>query len=135
MRRMVVIFIALAVLAGCKLPPEREPLRPLPEEWLFSYADMVARARAQASVALEAFFADGWQDLEDAGKGLEQTARFLPKASEPPAGLKETIPSAAASLRKEAQNLTHAARTKNVESANVTLQRITLQIRLLKAKE
>src|SRR5947199_95501 len=79
-------------LWGCRLPPEREPLKPLPEEGqVYSYQEILGRARIQATVALESFYVDNWNDLEEAAQGLEQTARFLPKASEPPARHKDKL--------------------------------------------
>ena len=52
-------WLILAALAGCRLPPETAPLRPLPEDGaLFSYHEILSRARAQANAAVEAFYDD-----------------------------------------------------------------------------
>lgn len=130
-------FCALLGLTGCCLPSERDPLKPLPEESpAFTYADMLTRARTQAAVALEAFYVDNWMDLEVAAQGLEQTARFLPKATETPASAKDTLAQASSALKEEARRLSEAAQSKNVDGANQAIQRITLQIRTLqKAKQ
>src|SRR5437773_343840 len=70
--------LLMLALAGCQLPPEQVPLKPLVENGPAQpYADLVSRARVQAAAANEAFYVDKWFDLEDAGKGLENTARFM----------------------------------------------------------
>lgn len=119
--------------AGCALPPERPQLRPLPEDSPpQSYSELLTRARGQASVANEAFYVNKWSDLEDAAKGLEQTARFLPKAIEIPAKRKDTIPIEAGDLGKDAVKLREAAKEQDVKLTNETLQRINLRVRELR---
>jgi hypothetical protein len=72
--------------------------------------------------AQEMYYLDKWTDLEDAAKGLEQTARFLPKASDIPANQKDSLPVTAGDLGKEAVKLREAAhskdKNKNEESMN-----------------
>ncbi len=136
MRFAIVGSVLILALLGCRLPPEREPLRPLPEDGApFTYAELSTRARLQATAALEAFYIDSWLEVEDAAKALEQTARFLPKTTEQPAALKATLAQTGAELGKEAQKLSAAARAKNASAANEAMQQITLLIRDLKAKE
>ena len=55
-------------------------------------SEILGRARLQAQVALEAFYVDNWSDLEDVAKGLEQTARFLPKTKDIPTKHKDKLP-------------------------------------------
>lgn len=136
MRSAIFGSVLYLILSGCRLPPEREPLKPLPEDGAqFTYAELLARARLQATAALEAFYIDSWMEVEDAAKALEQTARFLPKTTEQPAALKDTLAQTAADLGKEALELGVAARGKNVSAANEAMQQITLQIRELKSKQ
>lgn len=130
---LCLIALCLVALVACRLPPDRPPLKPLPEEGqVFSYAEIVSRARIQATMALEAFYVDGWVDLEEAAAGLEQTARYLPKTSEQPADLKDKIGDESKVLAKDAFRLRVAAQAKNVQEANDVLQRINLKIRALR---
>src|SRR5262249_20241300 len=133
MNRARLLGLALLLLAGCRLTPERQSLQLLPEGGLpLPYTELVKRARDQASAANEAFYVDRWLDLEDAAKALEQTARFLPKATEIPAKQKDKLEVEAGDLGKDAGKLRDAAKTKDVKQANESLQRIHLQIRKLR---
>src|SRR5438094_7766104 len=126
--RMTVLF--LVTLIGCQLPPERVPLKPLPEDGPPQpYADLVGRARAQATAANEAFYINHWPDLEDAAKGLELTARVLGKAADVPAKHKETLPVQSGNLGKEAGKLRQFAQAQDVRQATEALQRINLEVR------
>ena len=128
-------FLFLALL-GCALPPEQVPIKPLPEDGPpLAYADLVTRARAQATSANEAFYVNNWTDLEEAARGLEQTARFLGKATEVPARHKDLLPVEAGDLGKEAASLRAAAKGQEVKAANEALQRLNLKVRELHAEE
>jgi hypothetical protein len=130
MNRARITALLLLVLCGCQLPPERVPLKPLAEDGPPQpYADLVNRARAQATAANEAFYINNWPDLEDAAKGLELTARVLAKAADVPAQHKEALPNESAVLAKEALQLRDAAKGHDVRQATETLQRINLKIR------
>jgi hypothetical protein len=129
--RMMALF--LFTLVGCQLPPERVPLKPLPENGLPQpYADLVGRARAQTTAANEAFYINNWPDLEDAAKGLELTARVLGTAADVPVKHKDTLPIEAGELGKEAVKLREAAKAQDVRQTTVTLQRINLKVRELR---
>jgi hypothetical protein len=122
-------------LVGCRLPPDREPLKPLPEnEARYSYGELLSRLQAQGGAALDAFFVDAWIELDEAAAGIDQTARFLAKTTDAPEHLKTTLPQKCGNLQKEAARLAEAAQKKSADSATEALQRITLQIRQLKAK-
>lgn len=122
---------ALFAVVGCRIPPDREALKPLDEARAkFGYADLYLRARAQANLAVEAFYADNWAELDDAARGLEQTARFLPKAIDTP-----TDPRPAEQLQADAVRLGEAARARDVRVSNEVLQRIQFNIRELRPKE
>lgn len=136
MRRTMILLLGLVFIPACRLPPEREPLKPLVEEGpQFTYPEMLNRVRVQSATAMDAFFIDGWKDLEDAARGLEQTARFLPKALEQPALPKDLISRETGLLQKEAQRLLEAARKQNSEAANEALTRINQHIRTLRPKD
>jgi hypothetical protein len=133
MKRARITALLLFVLAGCQLPPERVPLKPLPEDGPPQpYADLVNRARAQAMAANEAFYINNWPDLEDAAKGLELTARVLIKAAEVPAKHKDALPSEGGDLGKAASSLREAAKGQDVRQATEALQRINLKVRELR---
>jgi hypothetical protein len=137
-------FLPLLFLfaAGCVLPPEqvngpeRVPIRPLPENGpLPPFADLVERARAQATAATNAFYVNRWAEVEDAAIGLERTAGYLGKAKDAPVRLKDRVTVEAGDLGKEASKLREAAKTQGVQGATEALQRINLKVRELRADE
>jgi hypothetical protein len=127
------IFIVL--MAGCRTPPESQALRALPESRTFTYEELLQRARAQAAAAIEAFYLDGWRDLEDAGAALEQTARFLPKTTDIPASVQDRLVAAADALRRDAVQLGDSARAHDAPRTNELLQQINLKVRQLLPRE
>jgi hypothetical protein len=126
-------LLLLLLLAGCQLPGERAPLRLLPEDGPpLPFAELLTRARAQATAATEAFYVNKWSDLEEAAKGLVQTARFLDKATDVPAKHTDTLPVVAGDLRKDAAALQEAAKAQDVKKSGDLLQQIHLKIRELR---
>jgi hypothetical protein len=135
MNRALGICVVVLLAFGCALPPERVPLKPLLDDSPPQlYSDLLGRARVQATAATESFYVNGWTDLEELAKGLEQTARFLPRALEVPAQRKEQLPSQASDLEKEARNLREAAKAQNVKLTNEVMQRINLMVRELRTE-
>jgi hypothetical protein len=135
MNRTLALVIVPVFIAGCVVPAERVPLKPLGEDAPPQpYVDLLNRARVQATAATESFYVNGWKDLEEFAKGLEQTARLLPKAMEVPARQKETLPDKAAELEKEAKNLREAANAHSVKQTNEIMQRINLMVRELRTE-
>ncbi len=133
MNRFWSLGACLLLLAGCQSPAERLPINRLPDDAPpMPFAELLTRARMQASAANEAFYLNRWADLEDASQGLEQTARFLPKATEVPASHKEKLPDQAVALGKEAGKLRQAAIAQDVPKVNESLQRVNLQVRELR---
>jgi hypothetical protein len=133
MHRSWYLGACLLFLAGCQSPAERLPINRLPDDAPpMPFAELLTRARMQASAANEAFYVNRWSDLEDAAQGLEQTARFLPKATEVPAGHKEKLPDQATTLGKEAVKLRQAAIAQDVTKVNESLQRVNLKVRELR---
>jgi len=128
--------LLMLALAGCQLPPEQVPLKPLVENGPAQpYADLVSRARVQAAAANEAFYVDKWFDLEDAGKGLENTARFMGKATDIPARHRDNLAAEAGDLGKEAVALREAAKSEDARKAAESLQRINLMVRQLRPQD
>jgi hypothetical protein len=135
LRLLLVSGVALA-LCGCQLPADRATLRPLPDEVQpLPYAELLTRARAQASIATEAFYVNRWNDLEEAAHGLEVTARYLPKAEDVPPANKDSLVVVSGDLGKEAVSLREAAKTQDVKKSNDILQRVHLKIRELRLEK
>jgi hypothetical protein len=133
MNRALVLGTVLLLLAGCQLPPERLAVRLLPEDTPpMTYMELLGRARLQATAGHEAFYINQWSELEDAAKALEQTARFLKKAQEVPAGKQAMLEKDADELGREAVKLREAAKAKNVKDANEVLQHINYKVRQLR---
>jgi hypothetical protein len=133
MKRVPALVLTLASV-GCCLPSERDALKPLaPEGRLFTYRELVARARLQATTAVESFYLDAWTEMEQAAAMLEQTARFLPRTTDQPEHLKKVLMVRSSSLRDDAVRLADAARNKDVQAATDALQQIHLAIRALRA--
>lgn len=119
--------------AGCQLPPERLPVRPLPEDSPpLPYAELLTRARLQSTSANEAFYVNNWGELEEAARGLAQTARFLPKSIEVPESRKESLAADARSLAEDADKLREAAKSKDDKLVNELMQRVNLKVRQLR---
>ncbi len=126
-------LVVICLAAGCVAPGERTPLKLLPEDAPpLPYAELLTRARAQANAAVDASYVDSWSELEDAARGLEQTAKFLPRATEVPAKQKDTLPVIAGDLGKEAGTLREAARAKDVEKTTGSLTRLQQTVRKLR---
>jgi hypothetical protein len=126
-------LVVALFLAGCVAPGERTPLKLLPDDTPpLPYAELLTRARAQSSAAIDASYVDNWTELEDAARGLEQTAKFLPRATELPAKQKDTVPVIAGDLGKEAGVLREAARAKDADKTTASLTRIRETVRRLR---
>jgi len=132
MNRAFCMGLLLLGLTACATTAERLPLKPLPEEEQpLPFADLMTRARVQAGAATEAFYVNKWADIEEAARGLEQTARFLGKANEVPASLKDKLPVLASELGKEAAQMRDAAKAKDETKTNEVQQRVNLKVREL----
>src|SRR5262245_31070693 len=133
MRRVLMLGALSLSVAACQATNERTPLPPLPEKVsAVPYAELLTRARLQASQANEAFFVDRWTDLEEAARGLEQTARYLAKADDVPVKHRDTLAVASRDLGKDATALREAAAARDEKRANVALTRIQSKVRELR---
>lgn len=131
--RRAILFGSLLLLMGCQLPAERETLRPLPPGGApLPYAQLLTRARQQASIATEAYYRDNWVDLVSAARGLEETASYLLKADDVPSSHKDTLPVLSADLGKEARALREAAKKEDVKETSAILTRIHAKVRELR---
>src|SRR5947209_8497644 len=134
MKRLLPAAVLFAALAGCTAPEQRVPLPPLPEENPpnFRYSELLERARYQAAGATEAYYRNRWGELEEFAKGLEQTARFLPKAEAVPARRKENLAVLSRDLGQEAARLREASRTQDSKVANEAMTRVNTPVRELR---
>jgi hypothetical protein len=96
------------------------------------FAELLTRARLQTDAAIDASYVDNWTEVEDAARGLEQTAKFLARATEVPAKQKDALPGIAADLGKEAGALREAARAKDADKIPDNLKRIHQAVRKLR---
>jgi hypothetical protein len=127
------LLLSLIIFSGCKAV-ERASVSTLPDDaGPMPFSELVARARLQATAANEAFYVDNWPLLEDAARGIEQTARFLKKAQNVPAPRQADLESRSATLAREAEQLRLAAQKREVAQINAILQRIHYQVRELRS--
>ncbi len=82
--------------------------------------------------ALEAYYIDHWAEVEDAARGLDQTARFLRRATDVPPGRQGDLSPRADTLADAARQLREAAKNKAGDQVNAVLQRINAQVRELR---
>jgi hypothetical protein len=126
-------LVLVCVAAGCVTPGERTPLKLLPDDSApLPYAELLTRARAQVNAAIDASYVNNWTELEDVSRGLEQTAKFLPKATEVPAKQKDMLPVVAGDLGREAGDLRDAAKAKDVDKTDDSLKRLHQTVRKLR---
>jgi hypothetical protein len=135
MNRLLLLGSVSLILCSCQMSAERTslPPPPLPEKiTALPYAELLTRARTQATLANEASYVDRWGELEDLAKGLEQTAQYMARANDVPLKHKDTLAVMSSDLGKAATQLREAAATKNAKKATVSLQRINLKVRELR---
>jgi len=135
MSRLLLPGVVFLTLVGCQVPQDRLPPE-LPEAvGPRPYAELLTRARAQARVATEVYYLNRWGDLEDAARGLEQTARYLAKAEEVPAARRQALVSLSNDLAKEAGLLRKASQQKDEKETTAVLTRINYKVRELRPEE
>jgi hypothetical protein len=133
MRRAICLAVLGLALAGCQITPDpQRNLQPLPVDGAVTYNEVVQRARSQAMIATEAFYVDQWADVERAAQSLEDTARYLPRSLEIPAGNKTSVEARATSLAAEAAALRTAVKSRDEKKTNEVMQRINLLVRELR---
>src|SRR5262245_39656550 len=111
MIRRLSVAALLAAVIGCQSTLDQEAIRPLRDNGpKMSYDQRTARARKQAEVAREAFYADNFADLQDVAKALEQTADLLKDSTDIPADRKDEVKKISGTLVSEARKVNSAAR-------------------------
>lgn len=131
--RQSMLLAIVAVTAGCQATPQKAVMPPLPEDTpAMTFAELATRARHQAMAALEAYYVDRWADVEESAKGLEQTARFLKRATAVPASRQGDLSLRAETLAEAANKLRAAAQAHSVDEVNSILQKINSQVRELR---
>lgn len=119
------LFACFVLTLGCTSSGERVTPRPLNDAGPpLPYAELLTRARQQATAATDAFYVNRWGDIEEISQGLEQTARFLAKAVEVPEKQKVNLPIVAADLGKAANGLGEAAKVKDGKKVQEALDRV-----------
>ena len=130
--RLCVLAGCVAVLAGCQLPPIGCLSSGCRRTGRRSPTPNCSPGAVQATAATESFYVNRWAEIEDAARGLEQTARYLGRAEDVPANRKETLPRASSELNQEATKLREAATAQNEKEVNASLQRINFMVRELR---
>jgi hypothetical protein len=131
MKRILLIGTFLVPLLSCQVPGERTAMpRMLPDEITpRPYAQLLERARTLVLKANDAFYVDNWSDLEEAARGLEQTAQYLARADDVPTKHKDTLKTTSADLGKLARLLREAAVAKDVKRATEVLGKLQVKVR------
>jgi hypothetical protein len=131
-------FALLALLfLGCTTTGEPLALvRPLPDDaGAQPFAELLRRGRAQGIAATEALYIEDWAEADEAGKALEQTARFLNKATDVPDDKKDNLPALSGDLGEDASKFRTLVKAKDGDRANEVLARINFKLRKLSPKK
>jgi len=129
MHKVWILGSLTLALAACQSAPDR-PLAPLPDKvTAMPYGRLLERARGLATQASESYYVDNWVGLEEAAKGLEQTAQYMSKAEDVPVKHRDTLATASADLGKLASSLRAAAQAKDQKKINTVLTNIQAKVR------
>ncbi|MBL8794655.1 MAG: hypothetical protein JNM56_12180 [Planctomycetia bacterium] len=137
MLRLLRLATVLLLATGCAtVPAEPIPLQPLPadKDEGVEYGQILLRARQNAMSATEAFYLNQWNELDEAGRRLDQSARLLLMATAVPAKQKDKLDANAADLQKEAAALREAAKAQDTKRSSEVLQRLHLKVREMRAE-
>ena len=133
------MFRTLLLLPLCFLgcaSTETVNIPPLPVgEGGIAYADLMVRLRTHSTQAIEAYYRDEWESVAGAGRMIEQTASFLPRATQIPAHLMKRVGEEAERMTASAHALTLAGERADAKAIHETLSRIQFQIRTLQASK
>jgi len=137
MRKFFVPGILFLTLASCQVAEPRASLPPpLPDKVsAVPYSQLLTRARAQATRATEALFVDNFADVEEAGRGLEQTASTSSSPRTCRASTRTPSRPMAGDLGKLAKDLREAASSKNAEKANEILGKVNAKVRSMRLSD
>jgi len=130
MRKIIGIGSLLLALSACATPDRATLPPPLPDKvTALPYGQLLERARSQTARANEAFFIDNWQGVEEAARGLEQTAQYLAKAEDVPSKHKDTLVTQAGDLGKLAKALRESAAVKDEKKINEVFPKLQVKVR------
>jgi hypothetical protein len=131
---MLLLGAFLLPALSCQVPAERSALPTmLPEKVTpLPYGQLLTRARVLVSRANDAFYVDNWVELEDAARGLEQTALYLSRADDVPAKHKDTLATTSADLAKLAKALRETASAKDVKKATDIMGKLQVLVRRMR---
>src|SRR5262249_3102049 len=134
MRRVLLLGCVGLILAGCQVAPvaEKDGPRDLPNSSApVPYVELIKRCRKQIEAANEAFYDNHWVVLDEAARGLEQTARFLVHAADIRAGQKKDLGALSERLAQEASKLREIALSRDAGKINSAMQKLQLTVREL----
>jgi len=133
MRKALAFGSLLLALSACATTTERTLPPPLPDKvTAMPYTQLLERARSQAARATEVSYDDNWSALAEAARGLEQTAKFMQKATDLPQANRDTFVLAAGDLGKLARDLSTTAAAQEREKSNELLTKINRKVREMK---
>ena len=137
MKRKLVVAALLLCLSACSSGPERGVTPPpLPDKVSsLPYSELLTRSRALAARATELTYVGNWEGLQEAARGLDQTAEYLAKATDVPPKHADTIKTVSADMRKQSRELIVAASTKNDKKTDEVLGRINRLVREMRLGE
>jgi hypothetical protein len=137
MLRTLGIGLLALVLISCQGGPDRSsPLPALPDKPApRAYGELLERARLLANNANSAFYVDNWEQVQEAGRQLEQLALFLPRAEDAPAKQKVVLTTLSNELGKLARQLQEMAGTKDVNKTNDVMRLIQLKVREMRLSD
>lgn len=124
----------LLLLSGCcnSASVDRSVIQPLPEKGEpRSYRDLLIRLRGQATVAMEGFYTNDWDAIQNSAKAIGQTANLLPKSADIPDASRAKVSQVGLELEKESTVLLTASRNREVQGTLDSIQKIHLEIRQL----
>ena len=136
MRKMLLLGALLASLPACQVPERAYLPPPLPDKVTpRPYAELLSRARAQATLATNAFYVNNFTDVEESARGLEQTAQYLGKAEDVPAKHKDTLATLSTDLGKLAKSLSEAAAVKDVKKTTDIMGKLQVKVREMRLSD
>jgi hypothetical protein len=134
MKRMLLIGALTLPILACTAPGDRAALPPLLPDKVtpLPYSQLHQRALALVSRANDAFYLNNWGDLEEAARGLEQTAQYLARAEDVPAKHKDTLATLSADLGKLSKSLREAATVRDVKKTEELMSQLHRKVRAMR---
>ncbi len=125
MKRALVLGFAFCLAVGCTVPGDRVVPKVLVDDGQpRPYAELLTRARQQSTASIDALYVNRWGELDELAQGLEQTAKFLTKATDVPEKNKVNLTVVAGDLGKAAVALGEAAKAQDAKKVREALNRV-----------